>query len=120
MSLGTDLVLIGIGDNDYGVFGDLVGTCPTVRAQDPAGAPCRSTSPSAGWTPWRRRSGTPAAKSPRSCGASWNAPPGATSVLVGYPRPRPPTGTCLSVIPFADGDYAWADGVERELNASIA
>ena len=38
----TDLVTLGIGGNDFGVFGDIVGTCPGLRAGDPTGAPCKA------------------------------------------------------------------------------
>jgi hypothetical protein len=38
--------------------------------------------------------------------------------VVGYPRLLPRRGTCAAV-PFAAGDYRWADRVERELNASL-
>jgi hypothetical protein len=38
--------------------------------------------------------------------------------VVGYPRLLPRHDTCAAV-PFAAGDYRWADRVERELNASL-
>ncbi|MFI5609191.1 SGNH/GDSL hydrolase family protein [Amycolatopsis sp. NPDC051903] len=120
LSLDTDLVTIGIGGNDYGVFGDLVGTCPTVRAQDPTGAPCREHFTVGGVDTMAtavRNTGRNVAQVVRGVE---ERSPGATIVLVGYPRLLPPTGTCPNVIPFADGDYAWADSVERELNAAIA
>ncbi|MGH3735113.1 MAG: SGNH/GDSL hydrolase family protein [Micromonosporaceae bacterium] len=115
----ADLVTVGIGGNDFGTFGKLVGTCPTLRATDPTGTPCRdhftvdgvdtvkSALPEIG----RRVAGVlegVRAKAPR-----------ATIVVVGYPRLVPPSGTCPDVVPFADGDYRWADSVERGLNRQL-
>ena len=37
----TDLVTVGIGGNDFGVFGRIIETCPAVRDEDPTGAPCK-------------------------------------------------------------------------------
>ena len=41
LTADTDLVTVGIGGNDFSVFGDITGTCPGLRASDPAGAPCK-------------------------------------------------------------------------------
>ncbi|MGH3317361.1 MAG: GDSL-type esterase/lipase family protein, partial [Nocardioidaceae bacterium] len=37
LSARTDLVTIGIGGNDFGLFGRLASTCPQLRASDPGG-----------------------------------------------------------------------------------
>jgi hypothetical protein len=41
LGVGTDLVTLGIGGNDYRVFGRVIGTCPGLRAADPTGNPCQ-------------------------------------------------------------------------------
>ncbi|MGH3334537.1 MAG: GDSL-type esterase/lipase family protein, partial [Nocardioides sp.] len=41
LSADTDLVTVGIGGNDFGLFGSIVGTCDVLRDRDPRGAPCR-------------------------------------------------------------------------------
>jgi lysophospholipase L1-like esterase len=115
----TDLVTIGIGGNDYSVFGSLVGTCPTLRAADPTGSPCKAHFTAGGvdtMTTAVRHTGRNVAKVIR--GVREHSP-GAKIVLVGYPRLVPPRGYCPSVVPLSDGDYAWADQVERSLNAAI-
>jgi lysophospholipase L1-like esterase len=118
-TLDTDLVTIGIGGNDYSVFGSLVGTCPTLRAADPAGSPCKARYPVGGvdtMTAAVQHTGRNVAKVIRGLREH---SPGAKIVLVGYPRPVPPHGYCPSVVPLSDGDYAWADQVEQALNAAI-
>ena len=120
LTLDTDLVTIGIGGNDYGVFGSLVGTCPGLRASDPAGHPCEDhftingvdTMKAAIVHTEQNLEGVIAGVHAHS--------PGAKVVIVGYPRLVPPTGYCPDVIPFADGDYHWADSVERALNTAEA
>jgi lysophospholipase L1-like esterase len=120
LSLDTDLVTVGIGGNDYSVFGSLVGTCPTLRAGDPTGSPCRDhftvngvdTIAAALKNTEKNLEGVVRGVREHS--------PAATIVMVGYPRLAPPSGYCPSVLPFADGDYSWADSVERQLNDAIA
>jgi lysophospholipase L1-like esterase len=119
LTLDTDLVTIGIGGNDYGVFGCLVGTCPTPRAADPAGSPCQAHYTVGGvdtMTTAVRHTGPNVAKVIRDVREH---SPGAKIVLVGYPRLVQPKGYCPSVVPLADGDHAWADQAERALNAAI-
>ncbi|MQA08896.1 MAG: SGNH/GDSL hydrolase family protein [Pseudonocardiaceae bacterium] len=115
----TDLVTLGIGGNDFGVFGNIVGTCPALRETDPTGAPCREHFTESGQDqllavmPWitDRVRGVLAGIERRS--------PNATVLVIGYPRIAPETGYCPDILPFADGDYAWANEIERALNAAI-
>jgi lysophospholipase L1-like esterase len=115
---GTDLVTVGIGGNDFGLFGGLLRRCAVVARTGPDGAPCRRAftvdgvdteladarrvRPDVAWVVGEVRRRAPRAE-------VW---------VVGYPRLLPPQGTCAAV-PFAAGDYRWADRVERELNASL-
>ncbi|MFG1645873.1 SGNH/GDSL hydrolase family protein [Amycolatopsis sp. NPDC049252] len=118
-TLDTDLVTIRIGGNDHGVFGSLVGTCPTLPAADPAGSPCQAHYPAGGvdtMTAAVQHTGRNLAKVIR--GVREHSP-GAEIVLVGYPRLVRPHGYCPPVVPLSDGDYAWAGQVERALNAAI-
>jgi hypothetical protein len=93
LRIDTDLVTLGIGGNDYGVFGSLISTCPGLRAGDPTGNPCEKHHE----------------RSPR-----------ARVLVVGYPRIAPEKGSCPDVLPFADGDYAWLSSVEEALNRMLA
>ncbi|WP_253864098.1 SGNH/GDSL hydrolase family protein [Prauserella halophila] len=119
---GTDLVTLGIGGNDEGVFGDLVGICPGLRDENPSGSPCRDHFTEAGTDTLAEA----VARTGERVGAVLDeiaaASPRATVLVVGYPRitPAPGTGvTCPDVLPFADGDLAWADDIETALNDEL-
>lgn len=115
----TDLVTLGIGGNDFAVFGQLVTLCPLVRGADPAGAPCREL--------FGQDEGDALLDSvPRLRGRLVRAvsdiirrAPGADVVLVGYPRIVPARGACPGQLPFAERDYRYADRIERALNATL-
>ena len=119
---GTDLVTVGIGGNDFGLFGSIIGTCGAVRDRDPRGAPCRRS-----FT--RRVDGrtidTKARDArrvedrvARALRAVARRAPEAEVYVVGYPHLLPARGTCAAV-PFADGDYVWGRRIERLLNESL-
>jgi lysophospholipase L1-like esterase len=115
----TDLVTVGIGGNDFGVFGDITGTCPGLRAADPAGSPCKQhftvdgvDTLSAAITKTQTRIADVVKgikqKSPK-----------ATIALIGYPKIAPQTGTCPAILPFSDGDYAYLYSIEEKLNQAV-
>ncbi|MGA8987505.1 GDSL-type esterase/lipase family protein [Aeromicrobium sp.] len=107
----TDLVTVGIGGNDGGLFSSLIGAC--TRANDT----CASFA----------RDGAPAilARTVRDVEASLDAikaiAPDATVVLVGYLRIMPETGTCRSIdIPSADAAalVATEEALDRSLSVA--
>jgi lysophospholipase L1-like esterase len=122
LSAGTDLVTIGIGGNDFGLFGSIVGSCAALRGRDPGGAPCRQS--------FTRRIGGRQVDTKvrdarrvedhvaRGLRAVVRRAPDAEVYVVGYPRLLPARGRCAAV-PFAAGDYAWGRRVARLLNASL-
>lgn len=116
VTLDTDLVTLGMGGNDYGVFGSII-TCGDYRDQDPTGAPCRDHYTVNGVDTLSAALDNTGRNLERSVALVKERAPGAKVVLVGYPRLLPPTGYCPDVVPFADGDYAWADSLNRKLNA---
>ena len=116
----TDLVTLGIGGNDFGLFGSLLDKCPKLAKKHPNGAPCRK---------WFNRSGVDVKKRDarrigghveRGIRRIHNRAPHARIVVVGYLR-IVPVGEryCRKRVPFAKGDYAWANSVEHTLNMSI-
>jgi lysophospholipase L1-like esterase len=122
LSTGTDLVTIGIGGNDFGLFGSIIGTCGALRASDPLGAPCRRS-----FT--RRVDDRPVDtkvrdarrvedRVTRALRAVARRAPEAEVYVVGYPRLLPERGTCAAV-GFAARDYPWGLRVERLLNDSL-
>lgn len=115
----TDLVTVGMGGNDFDLFATLVGRCATLaeRASD---APCRDA--------FARPDGASAVRSAiqrvehrlaRGLQDIRRRAPGAVLAVVGYPRIVPLGGTC-DALPFAPGDYGFADQVERALNRALA
>ncbi len=113
----TTLVTVGIGGNDFDLFARLTETCVSLRDSDPTGSPCRAQ--------LDRGEGVPAVLD----GIGRNVEqvltrvrtraPQARVVLVGYPRLAPATGTCPRRLPYADGDVAFGDEVQRALDTAL-
>ncbi|GHF61960.1 lysophospholipase L1-like esterase [Amycolatopsis bartoniae] len=116
----TDLVTLGIGGNDYGVFGTLVGTCPGLRASDPTGNPCQRQFTVDGVDTMKAKISQTQGNITAVLTEIHRRSPQAKVLAIGYPRIAPPSGTCPNVLPFADGDYAWLNSVEEALNQAVA
>lgn len=114
----TDLVTLGIGGNDYGLFGSMISTCEEVRSQDPDGAPCKEHFTVDGVDTKKRDARRIQPRVGRVVREIRRRSPEADVFVVGYPRLLPQRGTCAAV-PFADGDYRWGNQVERVLNRSL-
>jgi lysophospholipase L1-like esterase len=112
----TDLVTIGLGGNDEGLFAGVLGSCVRLAARDPAGAPCTAAA--------RRRgdlerilddirghlAAVVAGVRSRS--------PHARVVVVGYPQIVPESGICDD-LPLATGDYPFARRVNEGLAEAV-
>ena len=119
LTLDTDLVTVGIGGNDFGVFGNIISTCPGLRASDPKGAPCqRHFTVNRVDTLKADIAKTQTRIADVVTGIKMKSPK-ATIVLVGYPKIAPEKGTCPTVLPFADGNYAYLYPIEQELNKAV-
>lgn len=119
LSAGTDLVTVGIGGNDFGLFGALTSKCPELAPTNPDGAPCRKYfTTRSGVNRKYRDAKRIQAHVARGLREIRSAAPNATIVLVGYPRLLPTSGTCAA-IPFATGDYAFARHLEYLLDRSL-
>ena len=116
----TDLVTVGIGGNDDGVFGNVVGTCPDLRASDPHGAPCKAHFTVNGQDTLLASIAATQGKVTAVLQGVHQRSPHAKVLIIGYPRIAPPTGTCPDVLPLADGDYPYLDSIEQALNAALA
>jgi lysophospholipase L1-like esterase len=112
----TDLVTLGIGGNDFGLFGGLVQTCLHLRSSDPEGAPCAESAVGK-----RLVSRVPdiGDNVERAIEKVQRRAPNARVILVGYPRLAPPDGGCPRLMPFADGDVAFGDRVVRALDRAL-
>ena len=119
LRINTDLVTLGIGGNDFGVFGSIVSTCPGLRASDPTGSPCEEHFTANGVDTIQTALTKTGERVEAVLAAIHERSPGARVLVVGYPRIAPESGYCPDVLPFADGDYAWLNNVERELNQAL-
>lgn len=115
---GTDLVTVGIGGNDYGLFSTVFRRCSEVAVTDPTGAPCRHLFTVDGVDTMSRDAAGVEQRVATVLSEVHRRAPGAEVWIVGYPRLFPQHGTC-GAVPFAAGDYRWADRVERAVNASL-
>jgi lysophospholipase L1-like esterase len=119
LSARSDLVTLGIGGNDFGVFGQLVGLCARLRTVDPGGAPCRDHYRESGEDVLLESLERTGDRVRRALQQVRRRAPRAQVLLVGYPRIVPVRGTCPRVLPFASGDYHYAATVQRRLNAHL-
>jgi lysophospholipase L1-like esterase len=116
----TDLVTLGIGGNDFGLFGSLVGTCPISGPQGRIFAPSEGVR--CGQVDVRmasadvRRIGVLIARDLR---AIHRKAPDATVVLVGYPRILDPTRSCPKVLPVVRRDTIALNAVTRSLSQQM-
>ncbi|GAA3670733.1 SGNH/GDSL hydrolase family protein [Nocardioides ginsengisoli] len=112
----TRLVTIGLGGNDFNLFGRIIINCMFAAQQDPTGSPCTDI----------------AAKNPRV----WQVfdriqqrlvrvvelvrkrAPEARVLLVGYPQAFPATGGCAQ-FPIATGDMTLARDLLNGLNGAV-
>ncbi|MBM7769959.1 lysophospholipase L1-like esterase [Actinokineospora baliensis] len=114
----TDLVTITIGGNDMG-FGEILGTCAQLGAQDPAGAPCREHYTAGGGDELLDRIARAGTLVDRVLAQIRERSPRATVIVVGYLRILPPTKGCWPQVPFAAGDTAYFDRTEKALNQAL-
>ena len=112
----AELVTLGIGGNDLGLFGRLLRTCLDVRRVDPDGAPCAESDVGR-----RMLAAAPTigAHVERAVERVQRRAPGARVVLVGYPRIAPSVGICPGRLPFASGDVGFGDRVLRALDGAL-
>ena len=114
----TDLVTLGIGGNDFALFGSLVRTCTRLGGVDAEDAPC---------TERLRAQGVDLLGQTRLIGRRVAASleqirrraPRARVVLVGYPRLVPRTDTCPRRLPLAPGDYDYGARLGVALNLAL-
>ena len=119
LSPDTDLVTLGMGGNDFGLFGSMIDTCAEVAKGHPRGKPCKKHFTNKRGVDTKMRDARRIRRhTARSVRAIAKHAPNAKIVVIGYPRLLPPIGTCDDV-PFARGDYRWGNRVELRLNKSL-
>jgi lysophospholipase L1-like esterase len=114
----VDLVTIGMGGNDDGLFQQLVRRCPALRDRDPQGAPCQAAMTAGGSDRLLRileRTGTKLTKALREIHTK---APKARVLVVGYPE-IVAAGKVCDRLPLAAGDYAYAAKINKALTEMV-
>ncbi len=101
LSAATDVVTIGIGGNDFGLFSTILESCISAGGTGEAGSPCSDALAAQldGVAPGI------ADNIDTTLAAITAAAPNAEVFVVGYPALLPASGTCPDLVPFAAGDY---------------
>lgn len=115
LSKSTDLVTVGMGGNDLNLFATLIGGCVAAARTDPEGTPCTDA---AGGKVEKTITGIRKRLTAVFLGIKDRAPQ-ADIVAVGYPQIIPASGTCLTLLPIAAGDYPFARTVNQELDGAV-
>jgi GDSL-like Lipase/Acylhydrolase family len=116
LSASTEVVSLGIGGNDKGLFLDTLVTCGAEDLVFPFGTPCKDTY------------GNSLAEGIEADGPAVGAAlaqihslsPLAKVFVVGYPDILPQSGNCWPTVPLTTGDTAYLNGVEQDLNAMLS
>lgn len=119
LSKDTDLVTIGMGGNDFGLFGDLVGTCVKfVLDGSTADHPCKDAFTQNGVDTKKRDAEDIEANIEKNLSEIKEKAPNAKIVVIGYLSLLRATESCEEV-PFRPGDVVWGSEVTQILGASI-
>ena len=119
LTKGADLVTVGIGGNDFGLFGTLIGTCARLRDSDPTGSPCEAQLSSGGSDQLTRDLRQIRGHVAAIVAGIRDRAPHARVVVVGYPQIVPAHGTCPDLLPLATGDYAYAHRINQGLSDAV-
>jgi len=112
----TQVVSVGIGGNDKGLFLNTLITCGAEDLVFPFGTPCKDT--------YGHKLAEEIAEDGPVVGAALHQihviSPSAQVFVVGYPDILPQSGNCWPTVPLTTGDVAYLNGVEKELNAMLS
>jgi hypothetical protein len=115
LSASTQVVSVGIGGNDNGLFFNTLITCGAEDLVFPFGTPCKDT--------YGHKLAEEIAADGPVVGAAFHEihtlSPSAKVFVVGYPDILPQSGNCWPTVPLTTGDVAYLNGVEKELDAML-
>ncbi|MFG1791201.1 SGNH/GDSL hydrolase family protein [Nocardia sp. NPDC049149] len=111
----TKVVTLGIGGNDNNTFRDVVAACIATDSLTPVGTPCRDTYGST----FVDQIHADAPVIGAAITKIHQIAPTAQVFVVGYPAILPRDGGCYPQVPITDGDAAYVNGIETELNTVL-
>jgi len=100
----TDVVTLGIGGNDEGLFGELLASCITLGQEGSTGSPCRDLMTQGGGDRVKETIALIQGRLTSSLEGIKKRAPHAKVVFVGYPQLAPQRGRC-DTLPLSPGDY---------------
>jgi GDSL-like Lipase/Acylhydrolase family len=116
LSSSTQVVSVGIGGNDKGLFLNTLITCGAEDLVFPFGTPCKDT--------YGHKLAEEIVEDGPVVGAMLHQvhviSPQALVFVVGYPDILPQSGNCWPTVPLTTGDVAYLNGVEKELNSMLS
>jgi hypothetical protein len=116
LSSSTQVVSVGIGGNDKGLFLNTLITCGAEDLVFPFGTPCKDT--------YGHKLAEEITEDGPVVGAMLHQvhviSPQAKVFVVGYPDILPQSGNCWPTVPLTTGDVAYLNGVEKELNTMLS
>ncbi|HWX44617.1 MAG TPA: SGNH/GDSL hydrolase family protein [Solirubrobacteraceae bacterium] len=116
LSASTEVVSVGIGGNDNGLFGETLVTCGLEDLVFPFGTPCKNT--------FGNKLAEEITADGPVIGAALShihsVSPAAKVFVVGYPDILPQSGNCWPSVPLTTGDVAYLNSVEKDLNAMLS
>jgi hypothetical protein len=116
LSSSTQVVSVGIGGNDNGLFGETLVTCGLEDLVFPFGTPCKNT--------FGNKLAEEIAADGPVVGAALAQihalSPAAKLFVVSYLDILPQSGSCWPTVPLTSGDVAYLNGVEKDLNAMLS
>lgn len=115
MAPETALVTIGLGGNDYALFGSLILGCVQAARTDPTGEPCTEMVEEAS----KRSIARIRDRLVELVRAVHDRAPTARILLVGYPQVFPESEGCEQ-LPLAAGDVPLAHATVRSLNGAVS
>lgn len=119
LSASTTLVTLTIGGNDIG-FAGIGTTCALFSVLLPIGAPCEAHYTAGGSDQLQAAIAVTAPSVASTLAAIHRRAPNAKVLVVGYPDLLPATGPgCWPLVPLADGDVPYLNGIEQALNAML-
>lgn len=117
LSSSTNVVTVGIGGNDNGLFLDALLDCGIVDIADflNIGSPCEDIY----GNKWANDVSSDASTIAGVIQGIHSRSPKATVFVVGYPDILPQSGNCYPTMPLTTGDTAYLNGVEKDLNSML-